>query len=233
MGGMRPEIEIRTWPERSDVLVIDVERAQPLMQYESDPERTDDPLFDVFAAPADRAAAAIKVMERDQDYLKAHFRSDEDVELVEATDPRENIRALLLGHGLDLDGLTLRNLPAIADYLRARPAEDLYKLLVDWHDVVERHYPQGASYEDPTSWVHRSAPGNCVIFHHQAAGIERLDSSDEDVDEKAYEMFRRLIDQPLSDYSLGFFLRWVYFHMVEFPGVEPFLPIAWQEAGIS
>lgn len=229
------EIEIRTWPETVDVLVIDVASATLLAHYEMDPDRDDSPLFRATAAHDERAAEAIRVTQRDQDLLKKlfHAAGEDDIELVEARQPRESIGRLLLVHGLNLESLSLQDLPRIGAELGARDPEEIYRMLVDWNDVVERHYPQGSSYEDEGSWVHRATPENCINFHYQVAGVEDLAASDKKTDEDAYELFLRLTDRPLSEYSFGFFLRWVYYHMVEFPGVEPPTPLAWREAGLS
>lgn len=227
------EIEVRTWPERSDVLVIDVDRAIVLAHYELDEEGPKTPLSDPLAPYSDRAAQAIAALHSDQPYLQAHFRSGEqEVELRDVDASRSRLSDLLAQHDLTLADVELANLPQLDGKMDGMDIGDLFSLLVDWHDVVERHYPQGSSYQESESWVHRARPENAFHFHYLAAGVEDRNEASEQETSSAYELFHRFVDVDLPSYSFGFYLRWVYFHRTEFPDVSRPRPRAWDEAGI-
>lgn len=222
------DIEIRTWPERSDLVVIDVAGAVVLAQYlqfePGDPFARSGDLFDP-AAPYDRRCrAAIAAIENDQEFLQRHFDTEEAVCLRIDRSGRERLEVLLGEYGLRLRDTDLRALPATAKTLREMDLQRLYHLLCDWHDMVDRRYPAGSSQTDPESWVHRARPGGCLHFHY-LSGDQGEDS--------AWELFCDLIDVPLRDFSFGMLLRYVYFLRAEFPERESFPLKAFADAGIE
>jgi len=215
-------VEVRTWPECTGTMVIDCQRALVLAQYQLPTEEaeSDDPLFDLFSSYQARSERALTNLERDQEYLQMHCGVDTSVALQLDTSGRERIQEMLNARALTLAQLDFDQLRECAELLEQMPLQQLFKLLVDWHDVIERHYPQGSSYLDPRSWVHRSAPADCYQFHYLANGSESLkDVQSEDAD-RAYQLFEELINVPFTEFNWGLFLRWVYFHRAEFPQVR-------------
>lgn len=221
------DVEIRTWPERSDLLVIDVITTRVIAHYplpaDDDEFAGSGPLFDPLSGYAERADAAIAAVESDQPFLQAIFgEGDDPVCLRGSGDCRHRLAELLESIGLTLDDVGVGQLGELEAKLDAIEIDKLYQLLCDWHDVVERHYPAGASVDDPESWVHRARPDSCFHFHYLACGGDRSTVYSPGDDDLAHELFRGLIDVELADFTFGLFLRWVYFHRTEFAERERF-----------
>lgn len=229
------DVEVRTWPECIDLVVIDQSRALALAYYPIDDEDTISPICDPRASYERRARAALNALEQDQEFLQAHFEldSDHNVRLHPTDQVRERIAELLGGFGLQMQDIALPELRVGVDKLNGLDPDRLYELLCDWHDTVERHYPAGSSQLDETSWVHRARPSDCYQHHYLAAGIETREGVTPEQTDVAYELFKSLIDVPAKDLKFGHVLRWVYFHRVEFPERDPFALRALQDLQAS
>lgn len=216
------EVEIRTWPERSDLLVIDLAHAVAIAHYPL--QELPGPLFDPLAPYEERAAQAVESLEGDQDYLRAHFSvaPDHEVKLQPVRETRARIESLLADYGLRLDDTSLTDSERLLAKLDELSLDDLYELLCDWHDVVERHYPAGSSRMDERSWVHRAQPSSCYHWRYLACGLDPENEGNPDEQEEAYELFRSLIDVALENLTYGHLLRYAYFHRAEFPRRERF-----------
>src|SRR5690242_9860263 len=94
------DVEIRSWPERADVVVIDVKRARVLAHYPlSDPRPYT--IWNPKAAYRDRAEQAIEFLEDEQEYLRECFELGEDqyVKLQPTPVVRQRMQELLAEYG--------------------------------------------------------------------------------------------------------------------------------------
>lgn len=212
------EVEVRTWPERTDCLVIDVYGAELLTHFYLRDDRSS-AAWNPLAGYEDRKADALCRTEMLQDDLRRYFELDDDhtVKLEATPTVRERYGKLLEEHGLSLDSVELCNLKETVVALKKLPLLELYTLLCDWHDVVERHYPAGQSYRDPASWVHRAHPEVAVHHFYLATGEEQQFEVGSEEEIEAYRQFVDLVDVDLAHLSFGHVIRWVYFHRSEFP----------------
>ncbi len=202
-------IEVRSWPERIDVLVIDYNRAVPLAHY---PLSLNRPLADPLLPYEEKVIKTIEAIESDQDYLRAHLHTEENVELIPIYEPRQMMMNLLDSYQISSEDIQLENIDSLLIKLTDLDINNLYTLLCNWHDVCELHLEAGSSLTDPLSWVHRAAPDEAYHFHFLAVGID----NNKEQDEEAYALFLDLVDVSLNDLTLGLVLRWVYFHRSEF-----------------
>ena len=226
------DVEVRTWPERSDVLVIDIQRAIVITHFplvEPGPGKVADPTCDY----TERARRAIRQMELDQEFLQEYFDIEEEhiIKLTVNDDSRQRIDDLLSEYGLSLDKVAMANVRKTLTKLFEMDSDQLFKLLCDWYDVVERHYPAGSVAREQDSWVHRATPEASCHFHYLAAGLTDRAAADEDDTEDAYVVFQELVDVPLRNFTFGHALRWVYFHKTEFADRTPWELQALLEAG--
>lgn len=204
-------VEVRTWPERIDVVIIDQERAMALSHYALDdiPDwSTDNPAFDPMVGFAERCASALRGLEKDQERLRMQFETPPQfmVALACTDEPRASLGRLLGLYGLSLDAVELCNLAGLVEHLNGMVPEAFWELLCDWFDRVERRYPAGTSRTENAPWTERSHPSRADHFHHLADGDGEV----------AYEMYRDVIDVPLSDLTLHVLLQWVYYARTEF-----------------
>lgn len=211
-------VEVRSWPERPDIMVIDQERAMELAHYDledvPDWVEVDDPVFDPLQPWAVRARHALRELEQDQERLSIHFEVDPDFEvrLAPAPEPRRSSDAILRAHDLSLDEVELPQIQGAIAKMRAMPVVELWELMADWYDRMERRYPVGTSRGEPRSWVHRAHPDRADHFTHLADGDREL----------ARELFQEAVDVPITEFSLYPVIQWVYFSRTEFAGEEPF-----------
>lgn len=217
------EVDIRTWPERSDVVVIDVKSAIVLAQFPYlDPEPGK--VADLSAEFQERAARAIEQVELHQDVLQGHYGVGEDI--VVRLKPTLKVRAIvnsaLESHGITLEETKVKNLENLMDKLETMPVTELFGLVCDWFDVVERRYPSGSAAREEMEWVSRSEPSRSVQFHYLAHGLEDRKEATEDQTLAAQEFFRFLIDVQIEEFNLGHILRWVYYHRTEFDNIPRF-----------
>lgn len=220
-------VEVRSWPERTDVLVLDAERAVVLAEYALDdpPEgREQSPLFDPTAPWAVRARHALRSLERDQERLLLHFAVDPsfEVRLAPAPEPRRSFEGILREAGLDLQQVEIPHLPDAVAQLNAISPERHWELVADWFDRCERRYPAGVSREDERSWVQRAHPSRADHFTHLAAGDREL----------AYEIFSEQVDVEVDELSLYQVLCWSYFSRTEFSDRPPVVLVALKDLGI-
>lgn len=211
------DVEVRTWPERTDVLVIDPSSFFTLAQYEiqdpSDPLRGTGPLFSPVTPYQERSLLAVHAVEQDQEGLRRYFLlEDESVCLRPTEESRQKLSEVLSEYGFSFEDVEIANLASFQKELERMSLDHFWLFLADWHDVVERRYPAGTSASDPWSWLQRSRPEGCLHFHMLASSKEKEASDDE-----AYEELQSVVDVSLRDFSLGLFLRWIYFHRAEFP----------------
>lgn len=204
-------VEVRSWPERIDVVVIDQERAVALSHYSLEDvpgwARTD-PVFDPLAPFAERCRSALHGLEQDQERLCLQFETPPQfaVSLACTDEPRASLDRLLGTYGLSLEAVELANLAGLVEHLNGLDVERFWELLCDWFDRVERRYPAGTSRQEQAPWTARSHPSRADHFHHMADGD----------DEVAYEMYREAIDLPLADLTLHVLLQWIYYARTEF-----------------
>jgi hypothetical protein len=211
------EVEVRTWPERTDVLVIDLQRAIVLAHYPLREGEVTGTVHDWTASYDDRAAIALRALERDQEYLQMHYDVvDAEIKLRDVAVVRERQDRLLSDYQLNLNRISFPSVPAVVQQLQEMPVDDLYHLLVDWYDVVERHYPAGSAALNPESWVHRAAPDQAFHWLYLASGEEDCAAADPETNDEAYDLFTSLVDVDLDAFNFGHVIRWVYFHRTEF-----------------
>jgi hypothetical protein len=223
------DVEIRTWPQRTDLLVIDPYQAQ-VIAYFPCLEPAPGKVADFSCGYDSRAKRALLQVSCDQEYLQKHFILQEEVQLRAISDVRELLEAILQDYDLSLDKIEMPQLRAALKSLSQLPNEKLYTFLCDWHDIVELHLPGGSSAEDPGAWVWRAHPDKGCHFHYLATGLEK-DVSNEQDHKEAYKMFKHLVDVPLRHFSFGHALRWLYFSKTEFADQEEFELRALKEAG--
>lgn len=220
-------VEVRSWPERTDVLVLDAERAVVLAEYALDdpPEGHEtSPLFDPTAPWAVRARHALRSLERDQERLVLHFAVDPsfEVRLAPAPEPRRSFEAILRESGLDLQQVEIPHLPEAVAQLYEISPERHWELVADWFDRCERRYPAGVSRQDERSWVQRAHPARADHFTHLAGGDQEL----------AFEIFAEQVDVETEELSLYQVLCWSYFLRTEFAGRSPVTITALEDVGI-
>jgi hypothetical protein len=207
------DVEVRTWPQRTDLLVIDPEDTLVLAYFpflDPGPGK----VANLHCGYQERARRALTQLQAAQEYLCGHYRVREHLCLRANTNVRERLDKLLREHGLDLETVEWPQLPSTLERLRVREATQLYALLCDWHDLAELYMPAGYSGFNPESWVHLAQPENCHYFHHLSGDTD---------DEEAYALFRRETDVDLAHFDFGLVLRWAYFHATEFADREPFI----------
>ncbi|WP_217924715.1 hypothetical protein [Miltoncostaea oceani] len=208
-------VEVRTWPERPDVLVIDQDRAVALAHFRLDdipPGAEGDPVFDLSRPFEERAASALRHVESDQEVLKLHFEADPQfsVHLACTPEPRASLDLLLGEYGLSLDAVEIGQPAMLLRRLNELSDEALWSLLADWYDRAERRYPPGTSRQEPGSWVHRAHPDRADHFTSMAGGDRDL----------AAEIFREMIDVAPGDLRLYPLLQWVFFSRTEFADLK-------------
>jgi hypothetical protein len=225
---MNQLVEIRTWPQCTDVHVIDVQGVREIAHYPLDPDLAG-PAFDPRAPFAERAQQIINFLEADQDFLEQTFQVSDPVTLEIDPRPRELIAEVLTKHGLSFEQLDLGQTAALVEVLDQRSDQELFALLVDWFDVVESHKHLGYSAQHQAPWITRSEPGSGVLFHYLALEQESTDEADSGAHKAAYALFTELIDANLADYNFGRLLRWIYYHRTEFPNFSRPEMTAWAE----
>ena len=227
------DVEVRTWPQRTDLLIIDPYEALAIAHY---PLVNPAPgkVADLTCGYEERARRAIEQLEADQQYLRSHYQvpDAEDVKLRAMPDVRQLMSEVLAQHDVTLDDLEMPALRATLKKLSEEPTSRLYELLCDWHDVVERHLPAGHTARDPQSWVHRARPDDGYHFHYLATGATSRDQATPEDSDDAYVLFRDLVDVELEHFSFGHALRWLYFHLTEFSAYKPFGMRALAQAGL-
>jgi hypothetical protein len=212
------DVEVRTWPQRTDLLVISRDSAETLARFLPEGEA---PANNPLMPYKTRCAAAIQMLSADQDYLQATtVTKDAIVRLTVNDEARSIVQHILQEHALTLESVELNHVRSVSDKLWAMPLEELYEFLCDWHDVVELHMPAGSSAAKPTSWVHRAAPARASHYHQLSLGSEEHANVEEL--EEAYEFFQDCVDVILEEFTFGHLLRHVYFHRTEFPMCQPF-----------
>lgn len=211
------EVDVRSWPERVDLLVVDAASGRALTHYPVC--EGEGAVWDPRTPYADRLADALKRSEGNQQYLREFYGLPEGttVRLQPAHLTRDRIETLLSQHGLALGNVELDNLRGAVEQLKKLDLDELYELLCDWYDVVERSRHAGSAQANPLSWVHRAAPDRACYFHFVAVGLETPDEPGDEDSDLAYREFLRMVDVDLESFTLGHLLRWVYFHRSEFP----------------
>lgn len=211
-------LEVRSWPERADIVVVDRANGEAMAHYDLmdvPTELAQSPLFDVNASWQDRAKHALHELETDdQELLRIHFGLDEDAPLHLAVDPepRERLAQVLQDHGLSLADVEFSNTIQLIERLERMSVHDLWALMSDWYDVCARRYPAGISRREPESWVHRAHPDRSEHYSHISRGNR----------ETAWALFKDQVDLPLANFSLYELICWVYFSRTEFADHEPF-----------
>lgn len=200
-------------------MVLDIERPHAIAIFPLQDNRRA-PAWDPFASYSARCADAIERTMSDQETLLSYYQLDEDqfVTLSPSLARRERLEMLLEVYGLTLEAVDVSHLMEVVRAFKAMPVERLYGLLCDWHDMVERDYPVGTSALKADSWVHRAAPDRRSHFHYLVTGVDDREAMSEAATELAYQEFVQLVDVEVDHFSLGFLIRWIYFHRTEFRG---------------
>lgn len=224
------ELDVRTWPERTDVVLIDLKSATALAHYPLE-EMGVGACFDPRARFDERAADALGRLEHDQELLRFHWQLPDEtlIRLGVDTSVRELIENLLDEYGLALADVELDDPNRPLERLGRLDVGELYELLCDWHDVVERRYGAGESRADPDSWVQRAAPERACLYAWLCAGATERFPIDSPAAAEAYRLFLELVDADLAGFSFGHLLRWTYFHRTEFAGCRRREPAALQQ----
>jgi hypothetical protein len=212
-------VEVRSWPERTDVMVLDAQRPHAIAIFPLQDNRLA-PAWDPFAPYEARAADAIQRSESDQDMLASYYEltDGETVCLIPSLDRREKLDVLLNRYGLGLNEVEMPHLMELVRNFKSMPIDQLYAFLCDWHDVVEKDLPAGTSALKSESWVKRAAPEKRCHFHYLVTGIDDREAMTEQATESAYAEFLMLVDVEVEHFSLGSLIRWIYFHRTEFRG---------------
>lgn len=211
------QVEVKTWPERSDVLVVDFERSWVIAHYAHD----DVKFLDADSNYQARVKQAILALEQDQEYLSAFYGIDDLIRLKASGKNRSLIESVLNLHGMTLDMVAFDQMDEVAAFIKNMSVEQQYHLMLDWHDMIERHVPRGTTLQDKSSWAHRASPASAFHFHYLALGLE-TNQATEIEQKEAHSLFKTLIDVPIENVTLGHLIRWVYFHSTEFQDQEPF-----------
>lgn len=204
-------VEVRSWPERSDVLVIDQDQAIALSHYRLDDIpgwAADDPVFDISAPYAARCESALRDLERDQERLILHFGLPRHatVRLACTAEPRASLERLLVDHGLNLALVELSEPGRLVDALTGMDERVLWHLVADWFDRAERRFRPGTGRQQASPWVMRSHPDRADHFHHLSDGDTGW----------AYESYRDTIDVPAAEVRLHHVLQWALYARTEF-----------------
>jgi hypothetical protein len=220
-------LELRTWPECLDCLVIDQQTAAVIADYHW-PENSFEkknftgPLFEIKSSTQEKGDQVLEKLFLDPEYLHTYYNTKQPIELTIDYSHQQRINKLLKKYRLNLDLIALSNTRSCFKLLQSMPLEILFKLLIEWHDLVERRSPKPSSLDDPGSWVHRSYPNKSELYHYLSGNSNQ---------EAAYQLFQQLVDQP-REYSFGMLLRWVYFHRSEFKEKDIPAMKAWKELGV-
>lgn len=210
-------VEVRSWPERTDVVVIEPARAIAMAHYRLDEQPLGtaySPIFDPRAPWATRADAAMRSLEENQAFLGAVFETDDEafIRLEPSEQPRADLERILTAYGLSLADVDVPNLACALRLVARMPVEQLWELIADWYDRVERRYPPGTARASTESWIHRAHPDVASHFTHLAGGDRGA----------ALEIFREEVDVPMGEFGLYPALAWIYFFRTEFAGEQPF-----------
>jgi hypothetical protein len=217
-------IDVRTWPERTDVIIVDPAMMTVLAQYPLDPV-CEGPIWDICAPYKERANAAKEALLEDPEYLAASFHSGgEKVELIIDTSLRTRMDVLLKGAGLDLSQIEFGKIKNAETKLRNLEIKKLFNLLCAWHDVVERRHLGGASSSQ--SWTERSHPDNCHLYCYLIAGVDNAHAINDEEKEEAFLLLSELNDVDIKDLTFGHILRWIYYSRTEFSDLEYRSPAA-------
>lgn len=209
-----PRVEVRTWPQMLDVHVIDPPSGITIALFPFD-FQSSGVVFDPLAIYEERANDALLRLERDQINLRDFYNLNDVVHLIRDNHMRSALTEVLEEHDLELDQFELCYLRENPYWLVDKGPEPLFEMMCDWIDVAERHYPSGASLsvKTPNHWASRSRPQNACNFHF-LAGVNKTKRASS---EEAYRLFLQMIDVPLAGFTLGRHIRWIYYHLTEFP----------------
>jgi len=210
-------VEVRSWPERTDVVAIEPARAIALAHYRLDEQPLGvgySPIFDPRGPWATRADAALRSLEENQPFLHVCFDVDGDgfIRLEPAEQPRADLEGILTTYGLSLKDVEVPNLACALRLVARMPVVDLWELIADWYDRVERRYPPGTARAATESWIHRAHPDVAEHFTALAGGDAAA----------GLDLFREEVDVPMGEFGLYPALMWIYGFRTEFSGVQPF-----------
>lgn len=223
---MKKAIEIRTWPQRTNVAAIDVNRAVVIAEYPIKPQHAQGAVFNALASYEDRASHAVSLLESDQEFLRHAFHEDEDeIELEIHPGARVYIDRVLAKHDLEISDLDISNTREMITHLDSLNLNELFGFLVDWYDVIETHRDFGISVNSPDPWVERSRPGSCFLFHYMNDGCA---SPPDTPDPAALDLMMMTLDVADEDYTFGHLLRWAYYTRGEFEGLPRPALKSWQ-----
>lgn len=216
------DVLVETWPATTGVIVRAGEQVVGHYEPTADPaiergEPASSPLFDLTATYEERRDAAIAALEDNQEYLRICFGAEERPVCLHPDDRlHQQALAILEEFEIPLDALRLPELAGLGEILERRSLDEIFELLRHWHDVIELRAEPGAS-DKPDSWVQRARPDNCFLFHYLAVGLSERAAPGTPEAEAAYSYFRSFCNPQVSDFSLGSYLRWHYYHRAEFP----------------
>jgi len=202
------EVAVRGWPERTTLQVIDIAAASELFCYDVLKLDSSDPIFSPKFSAAEREQAALDHLALNQDILLRHYGYPQGalVRLELDGEPKLRLERVLRAHDLTLDGVEFSRCDAVLDYLNKIPIDNLWDLYCDWWDVAERHYPIGSARAQHPRWFRHATPSVANYW----AGLAGGDS------ERALQMFREYVDQPLERINFMLVIQYAYFLRTEF-----------------
>lgn len=215
-------IEVRTWPHRADVIAIDgldVLATWPL-EYPLPDGFEDSPIFQIEASWEQRATAALRALEKDQDLLRVHFGlgATVEIQLAALRSPQARCESVLNEHGFTFEDVDLHRLPALVQRLQAMTENDLWELLADWHDISVLRYPAGWSraHLEQVPVIAHLHPDQANLYQQRSGGDPHI----------AFRNFREDVDVPADEIAFNTILRWVLVSRTEFADAEQRPPAA-------
>jgi len=224
MATVERNVEVRSWPEPLHLKVLDLDGWFLVDDFPLWGDRAA-PAWDPLAPYAARTADAITRLESDQEQLRLIFRIDDEstrVHLRPDAYSRQTMDALLRRYGLNLDEVETARIDDVIGSLYDLDLDDLYELLVDWVDVVERRLYEGACAAMGEPWLDNSSPAQASNFLKLVCGLDDHSRATDAQRVEAFELFQRTVDVDLGYFSFAYLLRWVYYSRSEFGDCQPF-----------
>src|SRR5581483_350677 len=152
-------VDVKTWPERADTLVVDARSGRPLVHF---PLRYDrgSPVCDILAPRTARIVDALERAEFDQSFLRGFLglSPGRRIRLYERGIRTGLIEHALLPAALSLEQVEFAGARTLERELAGRPLEQLHQTVVGWFECVERGGDAGAAARIGQGRLYRADP---------------------------------------------------------------------------
>lgn len=216
-------VDVKTWPERADTLVVDARSGRPLVHF---PLRYDrgSPVCNILAPRQARIVDALERAEFDQSALRGFLGipAGKRIRLYERGVRAGLIEFALLPAALSVEQVEFADARTLERELAARSLEQLHQAVVGWFECIERNGDRGSAARIAQGRLHRADPEHPFhepYFHSLAEPFTGEQAIDDD---SAYRLCRELVDVPLELFSLKQLLWRAFFCRSEFPERTPF-----------